>query len=121
MALLLIGQCLLREPLFAHLRAKVNTFLGNISTRPRLFLGLTCRVGCGSVRAMNLKEDIQNYLERTGQTAKDLAALAGMKRWEYIQRVLTGERKGLGPKYLPAVGAIIYQRKNVGPRKKAGE
>ena len=66
------------------------------------------------MQTMNLKEDIQNYLDRTGTTAKNLAALAGIKRWEYIQRVLTGERKGLGPKYLPAVGSIIYQRKNYG-------
>ena len=70
---------------------------------------------------MNLKEDIQNYLDRTGLDYKDLAALAGIKRHEYIKRVLTGERKGLGPKYLPAVGAIIYMRRNVGPRKKATE
>lgn len=65
---------------------------------------------------MNLKDDIQNYLDRTGLTAKQFAGICGIKRWEYIQRVLTGERKGLGPKYLPAVGAVLYQRKSVGKR-----
>jgi len=65
---------------------------------------------------MNIKEDLQNYFVRTGTGPKELAALIGLKRHQYIARVASGERKGFGPELLSKVGAVIYQRKAVGPR-----
>ena len=65
---------------------------------------------------MNIKEDLQNYFVRTGTGPKDLAVLIGLKRWQYIKRVVDGERKGFGPELLSKVGAVIYQRKACGPR-----
>jgi len=65
---------------------------------------------------MNIQDDLANYFDRTGTGPKELAALIGLKRWQYIARVLTGERKGFGPALLSKVGAIIYQRKAYGRR-----
>jgi hypothetical protein len=65
---------------------------------------------------MNIKEDLTNYFHRTGTGPKDLAVLIGLKRWQYIARVLSGERKGFGPELLAKVGAVIYQRKAYGRR-----
>jgi len=67
---------------------------------------------------MNIKEDLQNYFVRTGTGPKELAAKIGLKRWQYIKRVVDGERKGFGPELLAKVGAVIYQRKAYGPRGK---
>lgn len=66
---------------------------------------------------MNIKEDLQNYFVRTGTGPKELATKIGLKRWQYIKRVVDGERKGFGPELLAKVGAIIYQRKAVGTKK----
>jgi hypothetical protein len=70
----------------------------------------------GIVHPMNIQKDLQNYFARTGTGPKDLAAKIGLKRWQYIKRVLDGERKGFGPELLSRVGAVIYQRRNVGKR-----
>jgi hypothetical protein len=68
------------------------------------------------IAAMNIREDLHKYFESTGTGPKDLATLIGLKRWQYIKRVLDGERKGFGPELLAKVGKIIYQRKAYGPR-----
>ena len=65
---------------------------------------------------MNIKEDLTNYFERTGTGPKELAALIGLKRMQYIARVLSWERKGFGPELLGKVGAVLYQRKSFGKR-----
>jgi len=79
--------------------------------------GLDLRLELWQLRAMNIKDDLNNYFERTRTGPKDLAALIGLKRWQYIHRVASGERKGFGPELLAKVGAIIYQRKPYGARK----
>ena len=67
--------------------------------------------------AMNIQQDLHIYFKRTGTGPKELAAKIGLKRWQYIKRVVDGERKGFGPELLAKVGAVIYQRKAVGTKK----
>lgn len=70
---------------------------------------------------MNIKEDLSIYFERTGTGPKELAKLIGLKRWQYIDRVYRGERKGFGPDLLSRIGAIIYQRKSFGRKNRSSK
>lgn len=75
---------------------------------------LTANLPFGIIRAMNIKQEIQNALERLGWTATKLANEAGVAP-PVLTRFLSGDRDGIHSKTLEKLWPFIYGDKRPKP------